>query len=238
MCGVFAWITRQGSRPPNLEQARRAVSELTHEYGLNIDTVRRLTDRGEASPTAVEAGKMCVEMRVRGQLAGMQGLQSALVSKSTQLGFDFSMQEDTVFRRNRRLVAFDMDSTLIAEEVMDELAKLHGVGEQVVAITNEAMAGKIDFKESFRRRARLLKGLPETALRTVATSVSLNSGAHRLLRALQHFGYKTAIVCGRATPSRCASSTRISDLRCASTISPDTSPVITPDLISRVLAKT
>lgn len=173
----------------------QAVSELTHEFGLNIDTVRRLTDRGESSPT-VDTGKMCVEMRVRGKLAGMQEMQSALVAKAEHLGFDFSMQEDTVFRRNRRLVAFDMDSTLIAEEVMDELAKLHGVGDEVVAITNEAMAGKIDFKESFRRRARLLKGLPESALRTAATSVSLNSGAHRLLRALQHFGYKTAVVSG------------------------------------------
>ena len=175
----------------------QAVSELTHQFDLNIDTVRRLTDRGEAQPgAAADQGKLCIEMRVRGQLARMTDLQGALMSKAEELGFDFSMQEDTVFRRNRRLVAFDMDSTLITEEVIDELATRHGVGEQVIAITHEAMAGKIDFKESFRRRAALLRGLPESELIAVANAVSLNNGADRLLRALRHFGYKTAVISG------------------------------------------
>ena len=89
-----------------------------------------------------------------------------------------------------------MDSTLIAEEVMDELAKRHGFGEQVVAITEAAMAGEIDFKESFRQRARLLRGMPRAFLQEVAESVKLNDGAHRLIKALKHFGYRTAVISG------------------------------------------
>ena len=169
-----------------------AVSQLTHRFGLNIDTVRRLTDRRRALPD----GRLGVEMRVRGPANHIGELQSELMAASEQLNFDFSVQEDTVFRRNRRLVAFDMDSTLIDAEVIDELAIRHGVGEQVSAITADAMAGRIDFQESFRRRAKLLKGMPLSVLDEVASSVQLNTGAHRLLRALQHFGYKTAVISG------------------------------------------
>jgi phosphoserine phosphatase len=110
--------------------------------------------------------------------------------------FDFSVQEDTVYRRNRRLVAFDMDSTLIDAEVIDELAKVHGVGAEVSAITERAMRGELVFRQSFQARAALLKGLPEAALKQVAESVALNDGAHRLIRALKLFGYKTAILSG------------------------------------------
>ena len=175
--------------------ALHAVSTLTHRFNLNIDTIRRLTDRGEATPF-LEDAKLCVEMRVRGPSQNMAALQGELMESAERLRFDFSLQEDTVFRRNRRLVAFDMDSTLITEEVMDELAKRHGVGDQVVKITAEAMAGKIDFKESFRRRAALLDGMPEKVLTDVATGVQLNRGADRLIRALRYFGYKTAVISG------------------------------------------
>lgn len=170
-----------------------AVSSVTHQFGLNIDTMRRLTDRGAA---VSKDGRICVEMRVRGDVGNLTEVQAALLDAAERLGFDFSLQEDNVFRRNRRLVAFDMDSTLITAEVMDELAKRHGVGEQVVAITREAMAGKIDFKESFRRRAALLKGMSAQVLHDVTDDVQLNTGADRLLRALRHFGYKTAVISG------------------------------------------
>jgi phosphoserine phosphatase len=170
-----------------------AVSSVTHQFGLNIDTMRRLTDRGAAM--ASEA-RICVEMRVRGDVDDLGEVQAALFDAADRLGFDFSLQEDNVFRRNRRLVAFDMDSTLINAEVMDELAKRHGVGEEVVQITSEAMAGRIDFKESFRRRAALLCGMPAQVLAEVANNVQLNPGADRLLRALNHFGYKTAVISG------------------------------------------
>ena len=172
-----------------------AVSTLTHKFGLNIDTIRRLTDRGSSDQQG-QRDRLCVEMRLRGPASQIGSLQDELFQSSEDLDFDFSLQADTVFRRNRRLVAFDMDSTLITEEVMDELAIRHGVGEQVIAITGDAMAGKIDFQESFRRRAQLLKGMPVTLLDEVARGVKLNTGARRLLRALQHFGYKTAVISG------------------------------------------
>ncbi len=172
-----------------------AVSTLTHEFGLNIDTVRRLTDRGDAS-LGGRRERLCVEMRVRGRSAEISALRSQLMQSAEHLNFDFSLQEDTVFRRNRRLVAFDMDSTLITEEVIDELAKRHGVGDAVSAITAQAMAGEIDFQESFRRRAALLQGMPVEVLQQVAEGVQLNTGATRLLRALRHFGYKTAVISG------------------------------------------
>ena len=173
-------------------RALHAVSTRTHRYGLNIDTIRRLSDRGRA----VRDGNMCIEMRLRGREPHIEALQNELLVAADALAFDFSMQVDTVFRRNRRLVAFDMDSTLITAEVMDELAKRHGVGDAVVAITRDAMAGHIDFKESFRRRARLLQGMPVSVLEDVARGVELNRGADRLLRALRHFGYKTAVISG------------------------------------------
>ncbi|MEM7077824.1 MAG: phosphoserine phosphatase SerB [Pseudomonadota bacterium] len=171
----------------------QAVSAITHRYDLNIDTIRRLTDRGAG--VSAEA-RMCVEMRLRGDMANLEAVQHDLLEQAERHDFDFSLQLDSVFRRNRRLVAFDMDSTLIKAEVMDELAKLHGVGDAVVAITDEAMAGKLDFQASFRRRASLLKGLPVTALDAVAETVELNEGADRLIRALRHFGYKTAVLSG------------------------------------------
>jgi len=135
-------------------------------------------------------------MSLRGNLADSGALKAELLDAADRLVFDFSVQEDTVYRRNRRLVVFDMDSTLIDAEVIDELAHLHGVGDRVAAITERAMRGELNFKDSFRERARLLKGLPETALKQVASSVVLNEGAHRLLAALKHFGYKTAILSG------------------------------------------
>jgi phosphoserine phosphatase len=176
-------------------QPMYAVSALTHRFSLNIDTVRRLTDRG-ATRQQGASSRLCVEMRLRGEQADLEQMRAELWQVAEELNFDFSLQQDTVFRRNRRLVAFDMDSTLITEEVIDELARRHGVGDQVSSITADAMAGKIDFQESFRRRAGLLKGMPVTVLDEVTRGVQLNTGAHRLIRALQHFGYKTAIISG------------------------------------------
>lgn len=172
-----------------------AVSSLTHRHGLNIDTVRRLSGRlplGEAAAPK----RLCAEMRVRGTLAKPEALQADLMAAAAELAFDFSLHEDTVFRRNRRLVAFDMDSTLIGVEVMDELARCHGVGSEVSAITRRAMAGEMDFKSSFRARAALLAGMPAATLHEVADNAVLNPGADRLLKALHHFGYRTAILSG------------------------------------------
>ncbi len=187
---ILTLLTKGGGSAP-----MHAVSALTHRFGLNIDTIRRLTDRGGAREVAGRA-RLGVEMRLRGRVGDMTQLQTEMMQSAEQLDFDFSLQQDTVFRRNRRLVAFDMDSTLITEEIMDELAKRHGVGEQVSTITAQTMAGKFDFKESFRQRAHLLKGMPVSVLDDVTQAVQLNTGANRLLRALRHFGYKTAVISG------------------------------------------
>ena len=177
-------------------QPLQAVSALTHTYRMNIDTVRRLTKPKALAGTADTDDRFGLEMRLSGELASSVEFQAELLKLADQGGGDVSVQRDSVFRRNRRLVAFDMDSTLIAEEVMDELAKRHGVGAEVVAITDAAMAGQLDFKESFRRRAALLKGMPLEVLHDVAESVALNTGAHRLIKALKHFGYTIAVFSG------------------------------------------
>ena len=172
-----------------------AVSTITRAEGLNIETIRRLSERVHLDQVDTRRQSI-VEMRVRGELAQPGRLQAALLTAAAEHGFDFSVQADTVYRRHRRLVAFDMDSTLINAEVIDELAKLHGVGAQVAAITESAMRGELDFQASFRARVAALKGLSADALQIVAERVELNPGAERLVRTLRHFGYKTAILSG------------------------------------------
>lgn len=178
-----------------LAQALRAVSTITHTHGLNIDTVRRLSNRVPLERIE-QQNPSFVELRVRGRVDDVGAVQTDLLEAAGRDGFDFSMQEDNVYRRNRRLVAFDMDSTLIDAEVIDELAKLHGVGKQVADVTEQAMRGEIDFKQSFRARVALLKGLSADAFEQVASSVRLNQGAERLFSVLRHFGYKTAVISG------------------------------------------
>ena len=172
-----------------------SVTELISRHGLNIDAVQRLSGR---IPLAVgdEQSRTSVEMSLRGKVMNASELKSDLLASADELVFDFSIQEDTVYRRNRRLVAFDMDSTLIDAEFIDELAGYHGVKAAVSEITDRTMRGELNFQESFTERARLLAGLSESALKEVAESVRLNDGAHRLIRSLKHFGYKTAIISG------------------------------------------
>src|SRR5205814_8874949 len=109
---------------------------------------------------------------------------------------DIAWQRDNIYRRIRRLVAFDMDSTLIRHEVIDELAREAGVYDQVAAITESAMRGEVDFNTSLTRRVALLKGLSEATLNPVADRLTLTEGAQRLISALKSFGYKTAIISG------------------------------------------
>ncbi len=172
-----------------------AVSDIIFRHGLNIDSIRRLSGRIPLAETG-SSTRTSIEFSLRGDPTDAAALKAALLAAADELVFDFSLQRDTVYRRNRRLVAFDMDSTLINAEVIDELAGMHGVRDAVAGITERAMRGELNFQESFRARAALLKGLPESALKTVANTVALNDGAHRLIRALKHFGYKTAILSG------------------------------------------
>jgi phosphoserine phosphatase len=175
-----------------------AVAAIVEQHGLSIDGIRRLSGRvpleDHGSPT-----RASVELMLRGTLREPRRLKADLLAAAGELVFDFSIQEDTVYRRNRRLVALDMDSTLIRAEVIDELAKLHGVGAEVSSITDRAMRGEIDFKASFRERVALLRGLPESALREVTDRVPITEGADRLISTLKHFGYRTAIISGGFT---------------------------------------
>ena len=110
-----------------------------------------------------------------------------------------SFQLDNMYRRMRRLICFDMDSTLIETEVIDELAIRAGVGEQVKAITERAMRGEIDFTESFRERVALLKGLDESVMQEIAENLPITEGVDRLMYVLKKYGYKIAILSGGFT---------------------------------------
>lgn len=174
-----------------------SVSQVLALQGLNIDTITRLTGRVPLEEDALT--KASVEMSVRGTPKDKQFLQSEFLRLSQELGYDISFQEDNLFRRNRRLICFDMDSTLIETEVIDELAERAGVGEQVRAITESAMRGEIDFCESFKQRVALLKGLDESVMEDIANNLPIMEGADRVLNILKKYGYKIAILSGGFT---------------------------------------
>ena len=200
------WVEQQGksryivtllARKINSEHLA-AVTTVTSNFGLNIDKIVRLSGRIKLDETE-KLGRACVEFSVRGEPEDALKLKNALLELSSKYDIDVAYQEDSIFRRNRRLVVFDMDSTLIDAEVIDELAIEAGVGEQVAAITEAAMQGEIDFKQSFTQRMALLKGLDVSVLQSVAERLRLNEGAEHLISTLKKLGYKTAIVSGGFT---------------------------------------
>jgi len=175
------------------------LTAVTSSHGLNIDSISRLS--GRVSLADLDAGEehqgsACVEFSVRGMPADLAALRADFMELSARLNIDVAFQRDTVYRRNRRLVCFDMDSTLIEAEVIDELAKAAGVGEQVAEITEAAMRGELDFKQSFARRMALLKGLDESVLAGIADELRITEGAEKLISSLKKLGYKTAILSG------------------------------------------
>jgi phosphoserine phosphatase len=175
------------------EQLSR-VSTIISENNLNIDRIERLS--GRLSLATASNANACVEFRVSGQPHSADKMRAALLALTHESSTDIAFQRESIYRRNRRLFAFDMDSTLIQAEVIDELAKLKGVGDQVAKITQAAMRGELDFKQSFTKRVALLKGLPEERVTEVLHSISLASGAERLISTLKSLGYKTAILSG------------------------------------------
>ena len=200
------WVEQQGksryivtllARKINSEHLA-AVTTVTSDFGLNIDKIVRLSGRIKLDETE-KLGRACVEFSVRGEPENALQLKNALLELSSKYDIDVAYQEDSIFRRKRRLVVFDMDSTLIDAEVIDELAIEAGVGEQVAAITEAAMQGEIDFKQSFTQRMALLKGLDISVLQSVAERLRLNEGAEHLISTLKKLGYKTAIVSGGFT---------------------------------------
>ena len=179
----------------------RQIGEVTRvvaQQGLNIDAIQRLTGRIPLEDTA-RVAKSCIELSVRGTPENHDIMQSEFLRLSTELGMDISFQQDNMFRRCRRLICFDMDSTLIETEVIDELAVRAGVGEEVKAITDAAMRGEIDFCESFRRRVSLLKGLDVSVMEEIANNLPITEGVDRLMEVLKRTGFKIAILSGGFT---------------------------------------
>ncbi len=197
------WVTQQGKERHIITLLARHISaehiaKLTTtiaEHGLNIDTISRLSGRVTLDHKDPNS-KACVEFSARGTAKDSQALRAEFTALSAALDVDIAFQADNMYRRTRRLVCFDMDSTLIEAEVIDELAKAAGVGEQVVAITEAAMRGELDFKQSFAERLALLKGLNESELCNIAHNLKLSEGAEHLINTLRKLGYKTAILSG------------------------------------------
>ena len=202
-----SWVGAQGkSRHIITLLARRIsaehiarVTEVAARYDLNIDNISRLSGRVSIDAVEEESSKACVEFSVRDMSADETEVRATLLTLASELGVDIAFQRDDIYRRNRRLVVFDMDSTLIEAEVIDELAKEAGVGEQVSEITEAAMRGEIDFNESFKRRVALLEGLDESVLEGIAQRLKMTEGAEELMSQLKRTGYKTAILSGGFT---------------------------------------
>ncbi len=174
------------------------VATVCANYELNIDKIVRLSGRVQLDESD-KLGRACVEFSVRGAPDSPTEFRNSLLELASQQDIDIAYQEDNIYRRNRQLVVFDMDSTLIDAEVIDELAIEAGVGEQVAAITEAAMQGELDFKQSFTQRLALLEGLSGDVLQSVAERLQLNEGAEHLLKTLKQLGFKTAIVSGGFT---------------------------------------
>ncbi|MBQ3812160.1 MAG: phosphoserine phosphatase SerB [Bacteroidales bacterium] len=201
-----AWAGRQGKNRYILTVIGRSLSagqiqsaaEIIARHGLNIDAIKRLTGRMSVKHPERNV-RACVEFSIRGTLEDKRAFQKELMALSSDSGMDFSFQKDDMYRRMRRLICFDMDSTLIQAECIDELARRHGVYDKVAAITERAMRGEIDFKESFTERVALLKGLDVSVMRDIAENLPITEGTDRLMSVLKTCGYKIAILSGGFT---------------------------------------
>ncbi|GAA5505575.1 phosphoserine phosphatase SerB [Novipirellula caenicola] len=198
------WVDRQGKPRYILTLLARsieashiaAVTKIIMDEGLNIDVIHRLSGRPQRLENPETLRRACVEFWLRGEPHDKPRMQALYMDLSRELAIDIAWQKDDAYRRSRRLVAFDMDSTLIQAEVIDELAKEAGCGDEVAAITESAMRGELDFDTSLRRRVATLKGLPESSLQKVAERLKLTEGAEALLLNLHELGYRTAILSG------------------------------------------
>ena len=201
-----AWAGRQGKNRYILTVIGRSLSaaqlqsaaEIIARHDLNIDAIKRLTGRMSIMHPEKNV-RACVEFSIRGTLADKAAFQKELMALSADSGMDFSFQKDDMYRRMRRLICFDMDSTLIQAECIDELARRHGVYDKVAAITERAMRGEIDFKESFTERVALLKGLDISVMQDIADNLPITEGTDRLMSVLKTCGYKIAILSGGFT---------------------------------------
>ncbi len=202
-----AWVSQQGKdrhiitvlgRKITAEQISKITKEIALQ-GVNIDSIKRLTGRMSLAVKESESSRACIELSVRGTMKNRDEMHERFLNLSAELGVDISFQKDNMYRRSRRLICFDMDSTLIKTEVIDELADRAGVGEEVRAITESAMRGEIDFSESFRKRVSLLEGLDVNKMEEIAENLPIMEGADRLMSFLKKCGFKIAILSGGFT---------------------------------------
>ena len=200
------WLASQGKDRFVITVLGRAISAnhlakvgtIVANHGLNVDRIERLSGRLSLAVHTPNANA-CVELRVSGSVSSESSMRAAFLETAHDLRIDIAFQRESIFRRNRRLFAFDMDSTLIQGEVIDELAKIAGVADEVVKITESAMRGEIEFQESFWRRVALLRGLPEEKILKLLGTIPLVEGAEQLINTLKRLGYKTAILSGGFT---------------------------------------
>lgn len=198
MQGKNRWIITILGRRLTARHIALVTDEIARQE-LNIDGIQRLTGRMPLRDNEEPRSKSCVEFSVRGNPSDVTAMRARFLEISQMEEFDISLQEDNVFRRCRRLICFDMDSTLIETEVIDELAIRAGVGDRVKEITERAMRGEIDFCESFKERVALLKGLDESVMRDIAENLPITEGVERMIQVLKRTGYKTAILSGGFT---------------------------------------
>ena len=201
-----SWVDHQGKNRYILTVIGRTLSakqiaaatKIIADQGLNIDFIRRMTGRISIKYPEKNV-RSCIEFSLRGNPKNRSLMQSKLMHLASEQEIDFSFQRDDMYRRMRRLICFDMDSTLIQTECIDELAMRAGVGDKVKVITERAMRGEIDFKESFTQRVSLLKGLDISVMKDIAEHLPITEGADRLMSVLKRCGYKIAILSGGFT---------------------------------------
>jgi len=166
------------------------ISNAIYSENVNIERITQLS-QGELS---------CIEMIVKtDKTINVQDMTGKLLSISSDFGVDIAVQKENIFRRSKRLVVMDMDSTLIQVEVIDELAKSAGHGEEVRGITSKAMNGELSFNESLNKRVELLRGLDENVLDEIYHNIPFTPGAKKLVKILKKLGYKTAVISGGFT---------------------------------------
>ncbi len=168
-------------------RALAEISGILAEENVNIETIATMTHNGSHS----------VEMTINvHRVTGIDRLKQRLMAKSRELNVGLGLQKMEAFRKNKRLIFFDMDSTLVDTEVIDEMARRAGVFREVSRITEKAMRGEFDFETSLIQRVALLKGLTEEALVQIRDGIPLSPGVEDLVTTLKFLGYRLGIVTG------------------------------------------
>lgn len=163
------------------------LAQILATFKINIERIDKVSPR--------EFSSMEISTSIPKSLETKK-LKEDLMKVSTKHKIDVAFLKDNVFRRNKRLIVFDMDSTLIQTEVIDELAELCGVGDEVKKITHRAMNGEIDFDESLKLRVSRLKGLDTSRMQEILEKLPLTPGVEEFIKTIKSLGYKVALISG------------------------------------------